>query len=50
MIGTWSPARGGSPQAFVKTLISTTDDPEASERWRAELAAGRLPQNDENED
>jgi hypothetical protein len=25
------------------------DDPETSERWRAELAAGKLPQTNEND-
>jgi hypothetical protein len=50
-IGEWSSgARGESPQAFVKLWFPTTDDPETSERWRAELAAGRLPQTSENED
>jgi hypothetical protein len=50
-IGEWSSgARGDSPQAFVKLWFPTTDDPETSERWRAELAAGRLPQTSENED
>jgi hypothetical protein len=46
----WSPAaRGDSPQDVVKAVISITDDPETSERWRAELAAGKLPQASENE-
>jgi hypothetical protein len=50
MIGTWSPAaRGDSPQAFVKAAVSITDNPETSERWRAELAAVKLPQTSENE-
>ncbi len=49
MIGMWSPAaRGGLPQT-VKTVISLTADPETAEPWRAELAAGRLPQTSENE-
>jgi hypothetical protein len=44
MIGTWSPAtRGDSPQDVVKALVSITDDRETSERWPAELAAGKLP-------
>jgi hypothetical protein len=50
MIGTWSPAaRGDSPQEVVKAAVSVTVDPETCERWRAELAAGRLPQTSENE-
>jgi len=50
MIGMWSPAaRGDSPQGVVKALISVTADPETAERWRAELAAGRLPQTSKNE-
>ncbi len=48
MIGMWSPAaRGASPKA--KAVISITADPETSGRWRAELAAGTLPQTSENE-
>jgi hypothetical protein len=31
-------------RGFDKAVISITDDPETSERWRAELAAGKLPQ------
>jgi Na+-translocating ferredoxin:NAD+ oxidoreductase RNF subunit RnfB len=34
---------------FVKGVISVTADPETSERWRAELAAGKLPQDSEDE-
>jgi len=50
MIGIWSPpVRGDSPQTTVKAKISVTDDPETSKRWRAELAAGKLPQDSENE-
>jgi hypothetical protein len=50
MIGMWSPAaRGDSPQGVVKVVISITADPETCERWRAELAAGRLPQTSEDE-
>jgi glycerol-3-phosphate cytidylyltransferase-like family protein len=33
----------------VKAVISITDDPETSERWLAELAAGKLPQTNEND-
>jgi hypothetical protein len=50
MIGMWSPAaRGDSPQDVVKAVVSITTDLETSERWRAELAAGRLPQTSEDE-
>jgi len=45
-IGMWSPAARGD---FVKAVISITADPETSERWRAELAAGKLPQTNEND-
>ena len=30
-------------------MISLTDNPETCERWRAELAARRLPQDSEDE-
>ncbi len=50
MIGTWSPAVGGdSPQTTVNGKIFITHDPETAERWRAELAAGKLPQDSEDE-
>jgi hypothetical protein len=50
MIGMWSPAaRGDSPQGVGKAAVSITDDPETAERWRAELAAGRLPQTSEDQ-
>jgi hypothetical protein len=46
----WSPAaRGDSSQGVVKASISITADLETSERWRAELAAGRRPQTSEDE-
>ncbi len=49
-IGMWSPAaRGDSSQGVVKASISITADLETSELWRAELAAGRLPQTSEDE-
>lgn len=49
-IGMWSPAAlGDSPQNVVKSVISITDDPETSERWRAELPAGKLPQDSEDD-
>ena len=50
MIGRWSPgARGDSPQTTVQAKILITHNPETAERWRAELAAGRLPQDSEDE-
>jgi len=50
MIGMWSPAaRGDSPHDVVKAGVSITHDPETAERWRAELAAGRLPQTSEDD-
>ena len=50
IIGMWSPAaRGDSPQDVVKASVSITTDLETSERWRAELGAGRLPQTSEDE-
>jgi hypothetical protein len=49
VIGMWSPAgRDHSPDAAVKALICRTNNRETSERWRAELAAGRLPQSSAN--
>jgi hypothetical protein len=49
MIGMWSPAARDNSTGVVKASVSITADPETSERWRAELAAGRLPQNSEDE-
>jgi hypothetical protein len=50
MIGMWSPAaRDDSPQGVVKAALSVTADPETAERWRADLAAGRIPQESEDE-
>lgn len=50
MIGMWSPAASGdSPQGAVKAVVSITTDLETSERWRAELAAGRLTDTSEDE-
>ena len=50
MIGTWSPAaRGDSGEGVVQAAIAVTDDPETAKRWRAELAAGRLPQTSEDD-
>jgi hypothetical protein len=49
MIGMWSPGARGDSTGVVKAVVSITADLETSERWRAELAAGRLPQTSENE-
>jgi hypothetical protein len=50
LIGMWSPAaRGDSSQGVVKAAVSITTDLETSSRWRAELAAGRLPETSEGE-
>ena len=49
MIGMWSPAARGDSTGVVKAVVSITADLETSERWRAELAAGRLPQTSEGE-
>jgi hypothetical protein len=45
----WSPAARDDSTGVVKAVISMTADPETSERWRAELAAGKLPQTSEND-
>jgi hypothetical protein len=37
-----------SKGAFVQAVFPSTDDRETAELWRAELAAGRLPQNTED--
>ena len=50
MIGTWSPATRDVSTGVVKAVVSITADPETSERWRAEPAAGKLPQTSKNED
>jgi len=45
-IGLWFPAnRGRSPGRTVSLAIHTTANLETAALWRAELAAGRLPQN-----
>src|SRR5713101_3924038 len=49
MIGMWSPAARDNSTGVVRASISVTADLETSERWRAELAAGRLPQTSEDE-
>jgi hypothetical protein len=43
LIGMWSPAARDDADGFVRTLLHRTNNRETSERWRAELAAGRLP-------
>jgi len=48
-IGMWSPGARGDSTGVVKAVVAMTDDPETSERWRAELAAGRLPHDSEDE-
>jgi hypothetical protein len=50
-IGSWfSASRDRSPgRAIVNVSSQTTDDRETAELWRAELAAGKLPQNTEDE-
>jgi hypothetical protein len=49
LIGTWStPNLDQSKGAVVQAVFPTTDDRETAELWRAELAAGRLPQNTED--
>jgi hypothetical protein len=48
-IGTWSPAGlDQSPGAAVHLVMRTTGGRETAELWRAELAAGRLPQSTED--
>jgi hypothetical protein len=47
IIGMWSPAGlDQSPDAAATVTIFGTDDRETAELWRAELAAGRLPQTE----
>jgi hypothetical protein len=49
LIGRWSTANlDPSKGAVVQPVFRSTDDPETAELWRAELAAGRLPQNTED--
>jgi hypothetical protein len=48
MIGTWSPASlDQSPEVVVRVRVCRTDDWETAELWRAEPAAGRLPESSE---
>jgi hypothetical protein len=45
LIGTWGyPELAGESGAVVKPLMHEAEDAETAERWRAELAAGKLPQ------
>ena len=47
-IGMWSPPARGDADGFVRIVLHGTHNPETAERWRAELAAGRLPQTNGN--
>lgn len=48
-IGTWSPPPlGQSAPGFVRAVMHTTSNRETAERWRAELAAGTLPEPTED--
>ncbi len=49
MIGMWSPAARDNSTGVGRASITLTADLETSERWRAELASGRLPQTSEDE-
>jgi hypothetical protein len=44
-LGRREPDVEGEPGAAVNMVIQPTNDLETAERWRAELAAGRLPQD-----
>ncbi len=49
LIGRWFPDRSEWPDDVgAEFVVHTTDDSEEAERWRAELSAGRLPENAEN--
>ncbi len=49
VIGTWSTANlDQSKGTVIQTAFRSTDDRETAKLWRAELAAGRLPQNTED--
>jgi hypothetical protein len=49
-IGSWSPPRlDQSADAVVGGKFLLTADPAEADRWRAELAAGRLPIDIEND-
>jgi hypothetical protein len=46
VIGSWFPAlHDRRPDAVVKAAMHMTEDAETAELWRAELAAGRMPQD-----
>jgi hypothetical protein len=50
-IGSWTPARAnGSATGVVSVQFCTTEQRETAELWRAELAAGRLPQTSDDPD
>jgi Homeodomain-like domain len=49
-IGSWSPPRlDQSADGIVRGMFVHTNDPAEAEHWRAELAAGRLPIDIEND-
>jgi hypothetical protein len=48
-LGTWTTANlDRSTPTFVQAVLRSTDDRETAELWRAQLAAGRLPQDTED--
>jgi hypothetical protein len=49
LIGTWSPALSGRPDAVVTGSMPATSDADTAEYWRSELAAGRLPEISDDE-
>jgi hypothetical protein len=44
LIGNWSPAVSGRPENVVAVSMPATRSADTAEYWRAELAAGRLPE------
>jgi len=48
VIGMWSPADLDQSTGVVTLVAHRSDEGETAERWRAELSAGRLPENAEN--
>lgn len=52
LIGHWStavPDPSSDPTGAVTLILHTTDDPQEADLWRAELSAGRLPTNSNDE-
>jgi hypothetical protein len=48
IIGMWSPVDfDPRPDSTVSAVVRSTSDPETAALWRAELSAGRLPQDTE---